>query len=148
MSAPTAHNENDFLRTDAAATLLTELRKATDGRIGDRLSAAIRAVTRSSSQLPPQEVDSAIAAIALLLASNDPAILDGAADEDSLRGWLHHVDTELTPGRRLKAEAALDRMELGDNNEWYAAHESAGTLPAALKVIHRLRDGLHDASGG
>ncbi len=148
MSAPTAHDANDFLRTEAAATLLSELRTATDGRIGDRLSAAIRAVTRSSSHLTPDEVDSAIAAIALLLAAIDPTILDGAADENSLRGWLHHVDTELTPGRRLKAEAALARIEIGANNEWYAAHERAGTLPAVLKTVHRLRDGLHDASGG
>ncbi len=148
MSAPPAHDANDFLSPPAAASLLAELRQATDGRIGDSLSQAVRAVTRASSTLPPDEVDSAIAAIALLLAANDPTILDGAADEEALRRWLHHVDTELTPGRRLKAEAALARMEIGENNEWYAAHESAGTLPDALKVVHRLRDGLHDASGG
>jgi hypothetical protein len=148
MSAPTTHDANDFLSSAAATSLLAELRVSTNGRIGDRLSQAIRAVTRASSTLPPDEVDSAIAAIALLLAATDPTVLDGAADEEALRGWLHHVDTELTPGRRLKAEAALARMEIGDNNDWYAAHESSGTLPDALKVIHRLRDGLHDASGG
>ena len=147
MSAPTAHHANDFLESDAAATMLSELRTAIDGRIGDRLSQAIRAITRSSSRLPPPEVDSAIAAIALLLAGNDPTILDGAADEDALRGWLRHVDVELTPGRRLKAEAALDRMEIGADNEWYTGHEDAGTLSAAMEMVHRLRNGLHDASG-
>lgn len=148
MSALTAGEANDFLRSDAAATLLSELRQATDGRTGDRLSKVIRVVTQSSSHLVSDEVDSAIAAIALLLAANDPTLLDGAADEHELRGWLHQVDTELTPGRRLAAKAALDRMEIGINNEWYASHDNAGTLPVALKAVRRLRDGLHDASGG
>jgi hypothetical protein len=148
MSAPTAHEANPFLRSDAAGTLLSELRKATDGRTGDRLSATLRAVTHAgSAALLSEEVDTAIAAIALLLAANDPTLLNGAEDEEGLRGWLHHVDTELTPGRLLAAGAALDRIEIGMSNEWYAAHEAAGTLPGALLAVHRLRDGLHDASG-
>lgn len=148
MSAKTAHDANPFLYTEAAATLLSELRQTTDGRTGDRLSTAICAVSHASSHLGPDEVDAAIAAIALLLAANDPSLLDGAADENGLRGWLHHVDTELTPGRRMAAEAALDRTEINANNEWYAAHETNGTLTAALQAVHRLRDGLHDATAG
>ena len=148
MSAPTAPQANDFLRTGPAASLLSELRAAPDGHIGDRLSEAIRVITRSSSHLSAHEVDSAIAAIALLLAANDPTILDGAADEDALRGWLHHVDLELTPGRWLMAEAALNRTEIGVDNQWYSAHETAGTLAAALRTVRRLRNGLHDAFGG
>ena len=148
MSATTAHNANAFLRTEAAAAFLTELRQTTDGRTGDRLSKALRAATHSSSHLAPAEVDTAIAAIALLLAANDPTLLDGAVDEDGLRGWLHHVDTELTPGRRMAAEAALDRMLISSDNEWYAALEADGTLPTALLTVRRLRDGLHDATAG
>ncbi len=148
MSAKTAHNANAFLYTEAAAALLSELRQATDGRTGDRLSKTVRTVVSASSHLTADEVDTAIAAIALLLAANDPTLLDGAADEVGLRGWLHHVDTELTPGRRMVAQAALDRMEISANNEWYTGHEANGTLTAALAAVHRLRDGLHDATAG
>jgi len=148
MSAATAHDANPFLRTQAADVLLIDLRRATDGRTGDRLSAAIRAVTAAGSTLPPDEVDAAIAAITLLLAEHDPTLLDGAADETALRGWLHDVDTELTPGRLMAASAALARIELNLENEWYAAHERAGTLPAAIRSLRRLRHGLADASTG
>jgi hypothetical protein len=147
MSAPTAHDPNPFLRTEAATALLIELRQTTDGRTGDRLSAAIRAVTTAGSTLPPEQVDSAIAAIALLLTEYDPALLDGAVDEQALREWLHDVDTDLTPGRRLAAAAALARIEIDLDNEWYDAHVRAGTLRAALTSLHRLRDGLADAAG-
>ncbi len=112
MSAATAHESNPYLRTDAAGSLLVELRRATDGRTGDRLSTAIRAVTTAGSTLPPDQVEAAIAAIALLLTEYEPSLLDGAADEVALRAWLHDVDTELTPGRRLAATAALARIEL------------------------------------
>ena len=147
MSAPTAHDPNPFLRTEAATALLIELRQATDGRTGDRLSEAIRAVTEAGSTLPAEQVDTAIAAIALLLTEYEPSLLDGAIDEQALRGWLHTVDTELTPGRRLAASAALARIELGLDNEWFVAHERAGTLQASLRALRRLRDGLADAAG-
>ena len=148
MSAPTAHDPNPFLRTDAAEQLLVDLRRATDGRTGDRLSGAIRAVTTSGSHLPADEGDTAIAAITLLLSDYDPGLLDGAVDEEGLRGWLHHVDTDLTPGRQLAATAALVRIELNLDNEWYVAHQEAGTLRSALAALHRLRDGLADAGSG
>src|SRR3954469_21068493 len=126
MSSTTAHDANAFLRTEAATAFVAELRRSTDGRTGDRLSQALRAATHSGLHLAPSEVETAIAAIALLLAATDPALLDGAADESGLRGWLEHVDTELTPGRRMAAEAALDRMQISSDNEWYAAHEADG----------------------
>ena len=75
MSAATAHDANPYLAGAAAASLLTDLRKATDGRTGDRLSAAIRAVTKAGSTLPTAEVETAIAAIALLLAEYQPGLL-------------------------------------------------------------------------
>ena len=140
MSAPTAPDPqslvNPFLESEAAVGLLNDLRRATDGRTGDRLSGAIRAVTTSG----------AIAAITLLLSDYDSSLLDGAADEQALREWLHNVDTDLTPGRQLAASAALARIELNLDNEWYTAHQAAGTLPAALRSLRRLRDGLADAT--
>jgi len=148
MAAPTAHDANPYLQSEAAAQLLVDLRRTTDGRTGDRLSGVIRAVTTSGSHLPSDEVDAAIAAIALLLTDYDPALLDGAQDEQALRAWLHNVDTDLTPGRWLAASATLARIELNLDNEWYAAHEQAGTVTQALAAVHRLRDGLTDASAG
>jgi len=146
MTAPTAHDANPYLGSDAAARLLVDLRRSTDGRTGDRLSGAIRSVTTSGSTLPSDQVDAAIAAIALLLTDYEPTLLDGAQDEQGLRAWLHSVDTDLTPGRWLAASAALARIELNLDNEWYAAHVQAGTLKSALDAVHRLRDGLADAS--
>ena len=112
------------------------------------MSGAIRAVTSSGSHLPSDQVDAAIAAIALLLTDYEPALLDGANDEQALRAWLHNVDTDLTPGRLLAASAALARIELNLDNEWYAAHVQASTVTPALAAVHRLRDGLADASSG
>ena len=91
MTAPTAHDANPYLASEAAARLLIDLRQATDGRTGDRLSAAIRAVTSSGSRLPSDQVDAAIAAIALLLTEYEPTLLDGAKDEQGLRAWLHNA---------------------------------------------------------
>ena len=76
----------------------------------------------------------------------DPTLLDGADDEPALRHWLHNVDTELTPGRMLAASAALARIQLNLDNEWFAAHQEAGTLPLALRALRRLQDGLADAT--
>jgi hypothetical protein len=146
MTAPTAHDANPYLRTEAAIRLLVDLRQTTDGRTGDRLSSTIRAVTTAGSTLPSDQVDAAIAAIALLLTDYEPGLLDGAQDEQGLRAWLHNVDTDLTPGRWLAASAALARIELNLDNEWYAAHVEAGTLQPALDSVRRLRDGLADAS--
>jgi hypothetical protein len=105
-------------------------------------------VTQFGSGLSVDEVDAAIAAIALLLTEHDPTLLDGAADEEALRRWLRNVDTELTPGRHLAASAALARIELNLDNTWYQAQQQAGRLPAALLGLHRLRDRLNDVAAG
>ena len=147
MTATTAHDPSPFLGTAAGQALLTRLRQSTDGRTGDQLSTAIRAVTTAGSTLPVAVVDAALAAITLLLADFQPALLDGAADEPALRSWLRQVDTELTPGRRMAAEAALTRVEIDLDNQWYDAHLAAGTVRPALDEVHRLRNALADAAG-
>ena len=146
MSAPTEHDVNPYLQGKAAAALLTDLRQATDGRTGDRLSGAIHAITNSRETLTVDEVNAGLAAIALLLAEFDPDLLNGAQDEAALREWLREVDTELTPGRGIAVSAALARIELGLDNEWYRAHKQAGTLQEALHSLHKLRYDLTDAS--
>ena len=75
------------------------------------------------------------------------ALLDGAPDERALRDWLRHVDTELTPGRRLAAEATLVRIEIDLDNEWYDAHVRDGSVRRVLEDLHRLRNALADAGG-
>ncbi len=147
MAATTAHDANPFLATPTAQDFLQQLRRTTGGTIGDRLSTAIRAVTAAGSTLPTDQVDAAITAITLLLAEYQPSLLDRAPDEAALRDWLHHVDTELTPGRRLAAEAALVRMEIDLDNEWYQAHLRDGSAQQVLDDLHRLRNVLADASG-
>ena len=139
--------ENPYFDTPAARRLVDDLLKAGDGRTGDHLSTAIRVVTSSASSLGVEQVDAAIAAIALLLAERAPELLDGAADEARLRSWIQHVATELTPGRRLAANGALARIELGLDNEWFEARRTDGTLNSALRSLHTLRDELADANG-
>lgn len=136
---------NPYLGTAGARSLLADLEKTTDGRAGDRLSMAMLGVTRPGSALPPDEVDAALAAIALLLSEFEPAVLDGAPDEQKLRRWLHEVDTEFTPGRKLAAAAALGRIELDLENEWQDAHRAAGDRDAAMAAVRRLRELLADA---
>jgi len=137
--------ENPYFDTPAARALVEDLLKANDGRTGDHLSSAIRALTSSASSLEVDQVDAAIAAIALLLVERAPELLDGAANELRLRAWIDHVDTELTPGRRLAAAGALVRIELGLDNEWFEAHRRNGSLTTALRSLHTLRDELADA---
>jgi len=139
--------ENPYFDPPAARQLVDELLKAGDGRTGDHLSTAIRAVTSSASSLGVDQVDAAIAAIALLLVERAPELLDGAADERRLRDWIQHVDTELTPGRRLAANGALVRIELGLDNEWFEARRGDGTLTRSLRSLRTLQDELADASG-
>ncbi len=146
MTATTAHDPNPFLDTYAGRVLVSELRQSTDGRTGDRLSTAIRAVTNAGSTLPTDEVDAALTAITLLLAEYQPALLDGASDEPALRDWLRHVDTELTPGRRLAAEATLVRIAIDLDNQWYDRHVRDGNVDQVLDALHRLRNVLADAS--
>ncbi|HEY7813354.1 MAG TPA: hypothetical protein VIC62_08965 [Nakamurella sp.] len=147
MTATTAHDPNPFLGTAAGQALLVQLRRTTDGRTGDRLSAAIRAVTTAGSTLPTEEVDAALTAITLLLAEYQPTLLDGAPDEQALRSWLRQVDTELTPGRRMAAGAALVRIEIDLDNQWYDAHLADGSVQLLLDEVHRLRNALADAAG-
>jgi hypothetical protein len=147
MTATTAHDPSPFLTTPAGRALLTRLRGSTDGRTGDQLSSAIRAVTMAGSVLPPDEVDAALTAITLLLAEYQPSLLDGAPDEQALREWLRHVDTELTPGRRMAAQATLVRIEIDLENQWYDAHVADGSVPQVLEDLHRLRNALTDAAG-
>ena len=91
-------------------------------------------------------MDAALTAITLLLAEYQPALLDGAPDEEALRDWLRHVDTDLTPGRRMAAGAALVRIEIDLDNQWYDAHLADGMCTGADEV-HRLRNALADAAG-
>jgi hypothetical protein len=146
MTATTAHDPSPFLRSAGGQALLTRLRTTTAGRTGDQLSSAIRAVTTAGSTLPAEEVDAALTAITLLLAEYQPDLLDGAPDEPALRDWLRHVDTELTPGRRMAAEATLVRVEIDLDNQWYDAHVADGTVQAVLADLHRLRNALADAA--
>ena len=136
MSAPPA--ANPFLHSDAAAALLTDLRRATDGRTGDRLSTVIRAVTTAGSTLPPAEVDAAIAAIALLLAERDPSMLDGADDEPALREWLRHVDTDLTPGRQTRRVRRPGPHRVGSGQR--LAGRRAGGWHAAMRRCSHCAD--------
>lgn len=135
---------NPYFDPAGARALLADLRSITDGRMGDRLSESIRSVVRAGSRRTSDEVERAIAAIALLLAEHSPELLDGAPDEEGLRRWLAQADTELTPGRRLAATGALTRISLGGDNEWYDAQGAGGSLAAALESVRHLRHKLVD----
>lgn len=134
---------------DAAGEFLSGLRAAPPTSVGDAVSGALRAVAQAEAPLPVEDVQRALAAVALLLADADPQVLDGAADADEVLTWFTGLEVELNPARRQIAEGTLDRILLPQDNAWYDSVSAADDGGAeALAGVHRLRDLLADFAAG
>lgn len=133
---------------DAAAKFLSDLRSAPSTSVGDAVSGALRAVAQAEAPLSTEDVQRALAALALLLAEVEAGVLDGAADPQDTLTWFTGLEIELNPARRQIAEGTVDRILLPADNAWYdfwaAADDGGG---AALATVHGLRDVLADAGG-
>ena len=104
-------------------------------------------VTSSASSLRVDQVDAAIAAIALLLVERAPELLDGAADESRLREWIQHVDTELTPAVGSPPTARWSGSSSGWTTNGSRPAAVTGRCSSALRSLRTLQDELADASG-
>ena len=134
---------------DAAAKFLSDLRSAPPTSVGDSVSGALRTVAQAEAPLTEPDVQRALAALALLLAQEDAAVLDGASDADGAQNWIADLEIELNPARRQIAEGTLDRILLPADNGWYdswSAADDGGA--AAVATVHRLRNLLMDFGAG
>ena len=131
---------------DAATKFVSDLRAAPPTSVGDAISGALRVVAQAEAPLSVEDVQRALAALALLLAEAEAGVLDGAADADEVRSWFASLEIELNPARRQIAEGTLDRILLPQDNRWYDSLAAAGDRAAALAGVHRLRDLLADFS--
>jgi hypothetical protein len=132
---------------DAAGKFVSDLRAAPPTSVGDAVSGALRTVAQAEAPLSVEDVQRALAALALLLAQADPGVIEGAPDADGVRSWFADLEIELNPARRQIAEGTVDRILLPEDNGWYylqSAADDGGA--AALAGVHRLRDLLADFS--
>jgi hypothetical protein len=130
---------------DAAGKFVSDLRAAPPTSVGDAVSGALRTVAQAEAPLSIEDVQRALAAVALLLAEADAEALEGMDDAQDIRTWFAGLEIELNPARRQIAEGTLDRILLPDDNGWYdAASASDDGGAAALAGVHRLRDLLAD----
>ena len=144
-TAPMSTSGPGIFDNAAAAEFLHGLRTAPPTSVGDAVSGALRTVAQAEAPLSVEDVQRALAALALLLAEADAAVLDGAADAGDVRGWFAGLEIELNPARRQIAEGTLDRILLPDDNAWYdhwATSEDSGA--AALATVHHLQNLLAD----
>lgn len=133
---------------DAATKFVADLRSAPPTSVGDAVSVALRAVAQAEAPLSVEDVQRALAALALLLGESDAGVLDGMAGADEVRTWFADLEIELNPARRLVAEGAIDRILLPDDNGWYESWSAADDGgAAAVASVHLLRDQLADAAG-
>ncbi len=134
---------------DAAAEFVAGLRSGPPTSVGDTVSGALRTIAQAEAPLSVQDVQRALAALALLLAEADPGVVDGAADADAVRTWFAGLEIELNPARRQIAEGTLDRILLPVDNGWYDSSSAADDGgAAALAAVHHLRDLLADLADG
>lgn len=139
-----AASGSGVFENEAADAFVAGLRKAPPTAVGDSISAALRAVAQAETPLTEQQVQRALAALALLLSEFDPGVLDGAGDGE-LQTWFADLEIELNPARRQVAGAALDRILLPQDNGWFDGLDET-RRPDAVASVHRLRDLLADAA--
>lgn len=139
------HEDTGTFGNDQAATFVQRLIDIGCDRAGERLVQAMRTVEEAGDSLDPLEANEGRVAVTLLLAEEEPSLLDGAAQEDRLRRYLRELDTELTPARRTLAKAVVERILLPMSNAWYDAWQTDEARRAALASVQRLADLLADA---
>jgi hypothetical protein len=141
-----AHGPMIF-ENDAALSFLKTLQESKPTAVGDLISAALRAVAQAEGPLEVDDVQEALAAVALLLAEYDETILDGAPDAAAVAAWFTGLEIELNPARRQIAEGALTRILLPADNEWYELWNSAQGGEAAIASVVRLQQELAGIGG-
>src|SRR5947208_2461686 len=108
--------DSGYFADDEAKAFVAELRRAQPTAVGDTISAALRAVAQAEQPLTNRQGVRAVVALALLLSSFEPDILEGAPDEADLLAWFGELEIELNPARRQIAGATIDRLRLTEDN--------------------------------
>ena len=127
----------------AAAEFVDELRAMSGPEVGDKVVGAVRAVTvQGEAYLLATTVVEGLAALTLLAAPQHPELLTGARDPEAIREWWHHVDLDITPALQLAGRAALSRIAVPADNEWFETWcDDEGMLPVELvALLHRLSE--------
>ncbi len=135
-----------IFENDAALEFIGTLREGRATPVGDRISAAVRAVGQAEQPLTVEQVQRCLAALALLLSDLDAGTLDGAPNPPELLAWFADLEIELNPARRLIAAAAISRVLLPSDNRWRELWDASTDGPAALGSVVRLRDLLADSA--
>ena len=136
----------EIFSNDDAQSFVRDLRAAAPTAVGDRISAALRAVAQAEGSLTVAAVRGALAALALVLSEFDPTVLDDAPDSEGLAAWFANLEIELNPARRQVAAGAINRIVLAEDNEWIQFWTGTGQLAEALAPVYRLRDLLADSA--
>lgn len=135
-----------IFENDAAQGFLVSLQAARRTDVGDLISAALRRVAQAEQPLAIADVQSALVALALLLAEFDGDVLVGANDPTAVAAWFVDLEIELTPSRRQLAGAALNRILLAQDNEWATRWAGSEQGQQARSTVKGLRDLLADSA--
>ncbi|MET3804829.1 hypothetical protein ABIB25_001825 [Nakamurella sp. UYEF19] len=135
-----------IFENDAAQDFLTKLQSAPPTAVGDLVSAALRAVAQAEKPLTAADVQSALAALALLLAEFDGDVLTGATDPTAVQAWFVDLEVELTPSRRQIADATTSRILLAQDNGWADLWADSEDGRRARSTVKALRDLLADSA--
>lgn len=127
-----------------AARFVAELTADDRSAASSRITQALRTVLEAGDDLDAAEAESGLAAVAVLVAEEDPSVLDNAPDSTALRTRLADLDTELTPARRTAAQGVITRALVPEANSWLAARSAQDDWAGVLADIERLGERLAD----
>lgn len=135
-----------IFRGDQAREFVDTLLRADPEGASDLLTKALKSVTDGAATgiLSAGEAARGQVAVAILLAEERPSLLDGAPQQEQLREYLHDLDTELTPARRILCRAVVSRLAVSQENEWLDGLPDDAARAAAQALLDRLAGLLAD----
>lgn len=133
-----------IFRSTQAQEFVGSLLQADPAGASDLLTKALKSVAETGDTLDAGEAERGQVAVAVLLAEERPSVLDGASQEQRLRAYLHDLDTELTPARRILCRAVVSRMAVSEENEWLDGLPDDASRAAARALLDLLAGLLAD----
>lgn len=103
---------------DAVERFARRLLAADRSQAAELINSGLRGATEPGDTVDADEAGNGIGAVAVIAADVYPQVLVGAPDAEQLQATLDDLDTELTPARRVAAQAVLARVSLPQANEW------------------------------
>lgn len=134
----------DVFRSTQAQEFVDALLQADPENASGLLTRALKSVAEAGDTLDAGEAARGQVAVAVLLAEERPSVLDGAPHESQFREYLHDLDTELTPARRVLCRAVVYRMGVSEENEWLDGLPDDASRASARVLLDRLAGMLVD----